>query len=303
MIKRFSVEPPNATCPLCGDEQATRKHLLNRRDLDNAQYEIFLCPSCDLLYAVGPSDAELIGQIYSNAFYNSGQQTAPHNQDGSLKPEAMTWPVVANSRARVQWLVEKGARGRLLDIGAGRGYFVHCAREAFDAIGIELQESAVAFAQGFGARVLRADLMSTDLPAESFDVVTLWDVFAGFPEPGQAVDSILRLLKPGGLLVFTVPDAMSLVARTLGSRWPLLIPPGNLRFYSRRSVNRLLTRPDIRSFESLHQAKWVSVPFLIRKLMQAIDLHVLANRRFPIPSTWKIPLNAGDILTVAATKD
>lgn len=298
----MSTGKDQPTCMLCGASDPEPKFRVVRRDLGFATYDIFKCPRCDLLFAIGPTTSDLISSIYSGAFYESSQQTAPHEEDGSLRPDAVHWPIVANSRARVQWLLDLGAKGRLLDVGAGRGYFVHSASEHFDASGIELQEVAARFARKFGADVRQTDLMTAQLPPGSFDVVTLWDVFAGFPRPTVAMDALMRLLRPGGILVLTVPDASARIARVLGRHWPLLIPPGNLGYYSPRAIATLMARPDVREYRISHEGKWVSVRFLARKLLQMSNLHDWAQRGIPLPATWKISINTGDILTVVARK-
>jgi SAM-dependent methyltransferase len=290
-------------CPICADPRTEVALRVTRKDLGGLRYAIRLCRSCDFRFAVGPVDPQLMARIYSTYFYSSGQQTAAQQAaHGPGADKASRWPVIANSEARVAWLRKLGLQGRLLDIGAGRGYFVRSALRCFEANGIELQAEAAAFARQQGIPVLHADFMAAELPAEHYDLVTLWDVFAGFTDPHLALDRIMRLVRPGGHVVLTVPDASSRVARMLRSRWPLLIPPGNMQFHSPRSLARLLDRSDVRRFECEHQGKAVSAPFLLHKLLRALGWHRLAASRFPIPATWSIPLNLYDILTVRIEK-
>lgn len=291
-------------CPCCAAPRgnAERLYTVTRRDLDGVRYDIHRCPACELLYAAGPVTPDLMAAVYSKSFYASGQQAAPRRADGRLAANAETWPVIANGRARSKWLYDLGLRGRLLDVGAGCGYFVYCASSQFAATGIEAQLAATLDAQRLGVALVHGDAMTHDFGSTQFDVITLWDVFAGFPEPHAALDRFMSLLAPGKHLVMTLPDASSLAARVLRQRWPLMIPPGNLCFYTPRAIAHLLDRPDVAGFEISRHPKRVSVRFLMHKLVRSIGLHRLAYVQWPVPAAWSISLNLHDILTLVVTK-
>jgi SAM-dependent methyltransferase len=289
-------------CRLCERWCAVIRFKVIRADLGGVSYDIAHCADCQFDFAEGPVGPELANQVYSRYFYTSGQQTAPHNADGSLAASAEKSPIVANSRFRVDWLAGLKLGGSLLDIGAGRGYFVHCASTQFDAMGLEIQKSAVEFARRFGTNVMHGDLMTCDLGDRTFDVATLWDVFAGFASPRAALDRILQLVKPGGHIVMTLPDISSFAARLLGSKWPLMIPPGNLQYHTPHSVSRLLDHPGIHDYEIIYQSKLVNVGFIAHKLLRSLGLHHAAHVILPIPFKWSIPLNLYDIMTVIICK-
>ncbi|MCB1686162.1 MAG: hypothetical protein KDI31_16820, partial [Pseudomonadales bacterium] len=145
-----------------------------RADLDSLSYVVQRCGDCDLTFAEGEFSQELMERIYSRFFYNSGQQTVPHLATGEPAPEASRWPVLANAIERVAWLRRQGFSGSLLDIGAGRGYFVKSAQTEFDAAGIELHEEAASFARAMGANVFAGDFLTHDFHGKGYDVVTLW---------------------------------------------------------------------------------------------------------------------------------
>ena len=55
--------------------------------------------------------------------------------------------------------------------------------------------------------------------AQSFDVVTLWDVFEHVLDPKATLTEIARILKPNGLVVIHTPNPTSLEARLMGANW------------------------------------------------------------------------------------
>jgi len=95
---------------------------------------------------------------------------------------------------------------RLLDIGCGGGGFVQAMGRFGEAIGLDADPDAVAFARGRGLDV-RLGRLPDNVPLQSgtFDVVTLLDVIEHVDDHARAVETARRLLVPGGFLVCTVP--------------------------------------------------------------------------------------------------
>ena len=129
--------------------------------------------------------------------------------------------------------------GRLLDVGCASGAFLRCAADAgWSVVGVEPAEVLCAKAQqmlsGRG-EVFCIPLQQADLPASSFDALTLWDVLEHVPDPRTFLRHCASLLKPGGYLFANVPDLDSLQARLLRGRWPLLLAE-HLNYFNRRSL-------------------------------------------------------------------
>jgi SAM-dependent methyltransferase len=57
------------------------------------------------------------------------------------------------------------------------------------------------------------------LAAASFDVVIFWQSFEHVPDPATALATAARVLRPGGILVVSVPNAASWQARWAGPAW------------------------------------------------------------------------------------
>lgn len=101
-----------------------------------------------------------------------------------------------------------GGKGRLLDVGAGRGEVLRAARLAgWEAVGIELSPTFADYAeQHSGGEVLRRPLEECDFADASFDAVILSAVLEHLYDPGETVGRIARLLRPGGALFLDVPN-------------------------------------------------------------------------------------------------
>jgi 2-polyprenyl-3-methyl-5-hydroxy-6-metoxy-1,4-benzoquinol methylase len=111
-------------------------------------------------------------------------------------------------KRRLKKLLQSGAKGRLLDIGAGYGQFLHHAQSIFsEATGTEVSESAVAIAkEKYGLSLLAGQIEELELPPQSFDTITLFHVLEHVPVPGMLVSRCHALLRTQGILVIAVPN-------------------------------------------------------------------------------------------------
>jgi len=117
--------------------------------------------------------------------------------------------------------------GKYLDLGSGAGVIPLVMAEAGLQVSVmdtwkEYAEEAdnlmgnfAQFAARFdrhGVQWTNHDIGETPLPfsPDSFDLITLFDVFEHLPAPRNVLEEIHRLLRPGGLLLVTLPNVANL---------------------------------------------------------------------------------------------
>lgn len=101
----------------------------------------------------------------------------------------------------------RGARA-VLEIGCGAGAFVKRARQAgIDASGVDVNPDAVAQAQREGLPVRLRHSDDLDESSGPFDAVCSFQVLEHVPDPGRFLADNLRVLRPGGTLIVSVPNA------------------------------------------------------------------------------------------------
>lgn len=155
-------------------------------------------------------------------------------------------------------LLEKhGAKGPLLDVGAGNGRFMYRARRLFDRMtGIEMSHRDGEMARSHGLDVREADVQS--LLAElgdTFGTVTLIDVLEHLPNPLRQLELLKRALRPGGHLYIKVPHLYGqLVKERLRATLPgheslLMTNFAHINHFSESSLVRALERV---GFEVVH---------------------------------------------------
>lgn len=98
---------------------------------------------------------------------------------------------------------------KVLDIGCGCGGFIDRINKTLnvDAVGIELNASAVQYANSKGRNV-RQELLSEHLKAytEYYDVVCSFQVFEHITNVNEMFSDSVKCLKKGGTLIISVPN-------------------------------------------------------------------------------------------------
>jgi 2-polyprenyl-3-methyl-5-hydroxy-6-metoxy-1,4-benzoquinol methylase len=117
--------------------------------------------------------------------------------------------------------------GRVAEIGAGSGLFVGRALEAgIDIHGYELSHTAVSEAKSRGIPVDHASVedLARDHAGE-FGAACCFQVLEHIAEPRPFIENMFRLVRPGGLVLFSVPNEDGYLRY---SDDPLNLPPHHM---------------------------------------------------------------------------
>ncbi len=245
-------------CPVCGVPGPAP---LFEKD----GFHVVRCASCTLVF-VGEDPATIhFESLYGESYYRGGRETAGPSQGRTPECEArrLPWTAVfadytgqeaarrAHARRKLWWLRHVPPRlpssGRLLDVGCAAGFFLTEARTHYDVQGVELSAWSSAHArERFGLPVATGTLHDARLPADHFDIVTLWDVIEHVPDPVSLLAEAARVMKPGAQLVLTTGDWGSAYAQKRGAEWHLMTPPWHLTMFSRVTLAEAARRAGLR---------------------------------------------------------
>jgi SAM-dependent methyltransferase len=132
----------------------------------------------------------------------------------------------------------------LIDFGCGDGWFLEANRHPGVALaGFEVDQSL-------------ADHLSNELQLPVYaneaellrdcegraDVVTMHFVLEHLTDINHTFEIVRKLLKPGGIFYFAVPDISSWEARIFGKKWHNLDAPRHISFPEARSIEQLSER-------------------------------------------------------------
>ncbi|MGE5248067.1 MAG: class I SAM-dependent methyltransferase [Verrucomicrobiota bacterium] len=185
-------------------------------------------------------------------FYGSGS----YRSDDGARFNAFVEQLVALARDARRRRVERfaGRRGRLLDVGCGRGLFLRVMRVAgWEVAGVEADaEVSRKISEAHGLDVRSGDPGRWGFADGSFDVVTLHHVLEHVARPAEIIRHCRRLLRDGGLLLAAVPNRDSVQAAVGGARWFHLDVPFHLHHFTAAGLSDLLRRSGFRVVRERH---------------------------------------------------
>jgi len=197
-------------CPLCDSKDVRQlgvgscaQHPLFIEEISK---EIFWmrCHDCDHAFTSGYFTDDVFNKLLKNAH--------PEQLPGTptLNERAIAAKIVEDvCLARNKW------SGSWLDVGIGNGSLLATADEfGFDAFGIDVREKSVTRMHELHYDALCVGFM--DLTgAGTFDVISMADVLEHMPFPRLALQKASELLREGGTLFLSMPNAESLAWRMM----------------------------------------------------------------------------------------
>jgi 2-polyprenyl-6-hydroxyphenyl methylase/3-demethylubiquinone-9 3-methyltransferase len=143
--------------------------------------------------------------------------------------------------------IEKLAGGlegkRIVDVGCGGGILAEAmAAKGAKVTGIDLADKPLKVAMlhriesgsGVDYRLISAEVFAEESPG-AFDIVTCMEMLEHVPEPPSTVRACAKLVKPGGLVVFSTlnRNAKSFLLAIVGAEYVLQLLPKGTHEYAR----------------------------------------------------------------------
>lgn len=131
--------------------------------------------------------------------------------------------------------------GRWLDIGCGAGLLIALAQQAgFTGEGIELNaDRRAAAAIQTGATIHGVPVEAVGYPDDTFDVISMINVFSHLTSPAETLTELRRILRPGGLLIMATGEMTDGVRKSDMLNWNL---GDHLHFLGDRTLNAYAER-------------------------------------------------------------
>jgi SAM-dependent methyltransferase len=177
-----------------------------------SQLELWRCSYCSVLFFT-PDFLAGSGQLYSRL-------------------EKFDWYYMSEKWEYNVALADLKGCHKVLEVGCGRGSFLRLGRQAgFQIDGLEQNKSAIEEASRLGLHMVDATIEEVAAQSSStYDAVCSFQVLEHVANPGTFLDACCRLLRPGGRLLFGVPNADSFIRYEFNildmpphhmSRWPI----------------------------------------------------------------------------------
>lgn len=227
-------------CPVCGSGNLEKVFIANDHTVSKDSFEVWACNECSLRFTQDVPDASAIAPYYHSENYIS------HSNTSKGLINRLYQRVRKKTLKQKRKLVEKltGRRtGTLLDIGSGTGAFVHeMATHGWKVTGLEPDEGAREVASvDFNTRLYSLDSFF-QLPAASFDAITMWHVLEHVHELQKYITQLKQLITTEGRIFIAVPNYTSYDAAAYKEYWAAYDVPRHLYHFSPAAMLRLIER-------------------------------------------------------------
>ena len=226
-------------CPCCGSELISKVLACKDYTVSKKTFDIWECKTCSFRFTQDIPDQDSIGPYYQSDTYISHSDTEKGFVNKVYKIArnyTLNWKMNL-----LKCSVAKGLqKGTLLDIGTGTGAFLHKAfQSGWSVTGLEPDAGARKICKD------KYDLQSEepgklfDLPAQKFDVITMWHVLEHVHQLHEYMDQINRVLKPDGVVLIALPNYTSADAKLYKEHWAAYDVPRHLYHFSPMAVDKL----------------------------------------------------------------
>lgn len=221
-----------SNCPACHSAKVKR-HLV---DWQNNKYAV--CHDCGSWYI-----HEKEPYVYEENYW--GTVTDPDGNVRDLTKERDF--KIKNWYGDTVKYVNTLPAGKILDIGAGLGFFLSGINSDWEKYALEVSEEGSKFIQQNvpSAKILNCYLEDDTFEENMFDVVMFYHVIEHVEDPHHLLKNIRRILKPGGLLICGTPNISSWIAKRFDTNYRLT-GKEHICLFSEKALARCLKQHDLK---------------------------------------------------------
>jgi 2-polyprenyl-3-methyl-5-hydroxy-6-metoxy-1,4-benzoquinol methylase len=248
---------PHLTQNVCVEELVdlwNRSEIDVKRIFDCDVISKYSCEECGLgfYYPFFPGDDEFYGRLALWEWYYK-------------HPGKTEYDLAAN-------LVSPGMS--IIDVGCGIGEFSRFLPVDVHFLGVELSSKSVGIANSLGRNVKLIDINNApDEFYNQYDMVTCFQVLEHIVEVDIFFSSLIKLCKPGGIIVVAVPNNDGFVGSAVNNL--LNMPPHHILLWNEKSLKFLATKYHLiinsyieERLTSIHREWFFSV--IIRKFLMRL---------------------------------
>lgn len=236
-------------CPACKSAEIAKALVAKDDTVSKENFEIWKCAVCGLLFTQDIPNQASIGQYYKASSYVSHSDT----KDGLInKLYHRVRKITLKQKVEMVKKYTGKSSGVVLDIGSGTGAFLNeLSKAGWESFGLEPDADARMVAEKLYGIKARPSHEIYELPAKSFDAITLWHVLEHVHDLHGYIHKFSDILKDTGVLFIAVPNHTSGDARKYGDHWAAWDVPRHLYHFSPASIERLMKQHHFRLDKTL----------------------------------------------------
>ena len=221
--------------------------------------------SCKLQFAEPQLDDVALANAYSRLYYPNVESGSPSICENTSKS------ILVQLFKKITKRLGNSDGRTCLDYGCGKGNLGVVAREfGWIPKGVEADPQGCEEAlRNLGAGVYRNldDLLQAE-PSARFDLITLWQVIEHLRTPWLDLERLRPLLKLGGIVVISTPNADGLRAHMLRRRSECYQNVTHFYYFGPSSMMAVLHRSGFSRFERWHDETFYEHHGFIRSTVQ-----------------------------------
>jgi len=231
----------NPVCPACGCGLC---RYLFTKVTSHGHYRIYRCRGCRSAFVYPRPEMAEIKAFYQEAYAPPGSWATPQERYDAVMEGERRYPNSTLDAARMAGLCRRYSQGtRLLDVGAGNGFFTKAAIEReFQVQALEpspANRELFAVMNGFEPDPIMLDKAFADRHQQAWDIVLLSQVLEHIVDPEEMVGFVAGMLKDGAVAAIAVPHFGSLISMIQRRNDMFIIPPEHLNFFTISGLRQL----------------------------------------------------------------
>jgi SAM-dependent methyltransferase len=214
------------SCPACGLRKCETK-------FEKFNTQFLECSECDTIYiSPRPIPDDL------RRFYKESESLACFNDIYDESRENRRILIHQPRAERVLSNIRFG-ESKIVEVGSGDGVFIEEMLKLgdFEYIAIEPNKARTENYPD-GVVVINDTVENADI--KSADVIISFELIEHLFDPRELIAAMYRILKPGGIIILTTPNAKGFELSVLGKEADNFTLPGHLNYYNPKSLAILL---------------------------------------------------------------
>ena len=308
-IMKFNNKPnvmQKKDCPICETRNNSilvykRKlpdNLINtnfagRKNPDGYHYEMLRCLNCSLLYA-----SEIYNEEHSNQLYVE----STFDYFDELKGLSKSY-----SKTLIDGLkILKNNKDNFLEIGCGNGFMLKEAiKMGFKNVkGIEPSNAAISFADNKIKEFIYNGIFSNEDQSsyEMYDVVFVAMIIEHVVDPNKFLNSIYRILKPGGIVICISHDERHILSKVFKDKHPI-INDEHVAVFNKEAIKKIFNKHHFKEIKICNLKNYYSINYWIKMLpIPSFIKKIFNNKIFTILKNITVGFKAGNLYLIDKKK-
>jgi len=198
------------------------------------------CNGCGLILMNPQPLASEVRKRYTSLYGDDYRDYELENEDNYLELQKLALRDAGFYTIEKQLMIN--GKPAILDVGCATGALLAWLRErGWETTGLEISPAADYAKQTRKLDVSRKSLEEADFPAASFNVILASHLVEHLNNPDEFIANAGKILRPGGFLLVSTPNAGSFQAKIFKNNWRSAIFD-HLFLYSKKTIRKHLQK-------------------------------------------------------------